>query len=755
MGTRSWRTAVATVAAMATAPVLSVVALPAAASAPKAAATAGCQLDAGPIKHMIYLQFDNVHFRSDAAGVPGDLEQMPHLLNFLKGQGTLFTNDHTILISHTAGGILSSLTGLYPDRNGSTVTNAYGYFQPGNNNSVGFSSDFKYWTDQVDAVNDAKPNMITNGGLTTPAPWVPFTRAGCDVGGAGVANLELENTATNATGDMSRVFGAGSPEWNEASAAAALPSTPANAKAKGEPQTDFVGIAVHCAKTSSSRCADNPNAHPDPLSDEPGGYIGYQALYGAKYVDPAIAGGNPCVNDTAGRPITDPAGTCGFPGFDGMLASNTLGYVAQMQESGVPVTFGYLSDVHDAHTPNPNTDSYQSSATGPGEAAHEAQLKSYDDAFARFFADLAAHGINQQNTLFAVTVDEGDHFTGGAGVQAADGTLTYASDANGVHTACAVLTACPANQIGEVNANVAGLLPPGEPAFSIHNDDAPTFYLNGKPASTDPKVRQLERDVAALRAPDPYNGHAGGLTSMTVNLADPVEEKALHMVNADPNRTSTFTLFGNDDYFFTTSDPNYTVAGVNQCAGTHLCAVPSFAWNHGDVQDEIGNTWVGFVGPGIARHGIDTATWTDHTNVRPTILSLLGLKDDYAHDGRVLVEGLQRTATPPALRSGPTTALAQEYEQLNAPFGDFADDTLTASTKALSSGTASNDATYTSIESQLSRLTAQRDGLAGKISAQLDAAAFSGRPVPAGAALAEIVEGKVLTTRAHQLAAGH
>ena len=32
---------------------------------------------------------------------------MPHLLNFLKGNGTLFTNDHTILISHTAGGILS------------------------------------------------------------------------------------------------------------------------------------------------------------------------------------------------------------------------------------------------------------------------------------------------------------------------------------------------------------------------------------------------------------------------------------------------------------------------------------------------------------------------------------------------------------------------------------------------------------------------------------------------------------------------
>ena len=85
-----------------------------------ASAAGPCQLGNkdGQIKHVIYLQFDNTHFRRDRANVPSDLEQMPHLLNFLKGNGTLLTNDHTILISHTAGGILASLTGLYPDRNG-------------------------------------------------------------------------------------------------------------------------------------------------------------------------------------------------------------------------------------------------------------------------------------------------------------------------------------------------------------------------------------------------------------------------------------------------------------------------------------------------------------------------------------------------------------------------------------------------------------------------------------------------------------
>ena len=87
-----------------------------------------CKLDNG-IKHVIYLQFDNTHLFRDRQQFASDLEQMPHLQNFLKGNGTLSDNEHTILISHTAGGILSSLTGLYPDRHGQAVSNSYGYFQ--------------------------------------------------------------------------------------------------------------------------------------------------------------------------------------------------------------------------------------------------------------------------------------------------------------------------------------------------------------------------------------------------------------------------------------------------------------------------------------------------------------------------------------------------------------------------------------------------------------------------------------------------
>src|SRR5579871_2957155 len=84
--------------------------------------TAGCTLANG-VKHVIVIEFDNTHFMRDIArdgstNVPSDLEQMPHLLNFLTGNGTLLTNHHTPLISHTSDDITTSETGVYPARHG-------------------------------------------------------------------------------------------------------------------------------------------------------------------------------------------------------------------------------------------------------------------------------------------------------------------------------------------------------------------------------------------------------------------------------------------------------------------------------------------------------------------------------------------------------------------------------------------------------------------------------------------------------------
>src|SRR6266700_161866 len=267
--------------------------------------------------------------------------------------------------------------------------------------------------------------------------------------------------------------------------------------------------------------------------------------------------------------------------------------------------------------------------------------------------------------------------------------------------------------------------------FSVHSDDAPTVYVNGTPAQplrdqTDPLVRALEREMGQLNWLNPYTGVVEN--NIMVALADHTEMKTLHMVTADPFRTPTFTPFADPNWFFfaTGGATPATCATPEACASIPARTSQSFAWNHGDIQDEIASTWVGYVGQGIDQSGIDSATWSDHTDVRPTILELVGLQDDYRHDGRVISEILQGYARPLALKqSGSFVALAQIYKQLNASFGEFAMDTLKASTKALAS-TDADDATYTSIEGQIESLTSQRDALASQIQALLTGAEFNG-----------------------------
>jgi hypothetical protein len=698
---------------------------------PAATASQTCQLNNG-IKHVVYITFDNTHLFRDRPGVPSDLEQMPNLLNFMSNNGTLSDNEHTILISHTAGGILSSLTGLYPDRMGITVSNSYRYFTSSGSTST---SAFKYWTDLVDDTTgtaDPLPNMVTTGGVNTPAPWVPYTRARCDFGAVSTANVVLENTGTGAFGDMTKVFGTGTPEWNEALASNAAP---ANTAARALAQTDFVGFAIHCGQ-GGGICNGSTGARPDRLPDEPGGYTGFKGLFGAKYVNPAITGGQPVVNDTNGNPILDPFHQPGFPGFDAMFASNTLGYVAQMQEAGVPITYAYISDAHDNHS--------LFRASGPGEADYMAQLQAYDKAFGAFFSRLAADGINKSNTLFAFTSDENDHFAGG---NSTDGTWS--------HTFCNISAGqtCPTNQIGEVDQNLKALLPAGytPPAFLVHSDSAPTAYVtNGSLARTDPVVRQLERYLAASTAVDPYI--SASPTPVTLWMADPVEEKALHMVNADFRRTPTFTLFGNPDYFLSTFNANCPDAAhsVATCIDYH------FAWSHGDATEDIGRTWLGIVGPGVKQLGQTSRTWSDHTDIRPTMLALLGLKDSYEPDGAVLADFLETSAVSRDLRQHHESLvrLHDVYKEITAPFGPYAHDTLVASTSGIASGSATNDSHYASIENQIASLTSARDALAAQMRTALTVAAFGGGQAASEQDLKGMIDqGNALLAKASALAA--
>jgi hypothetical protein len=708
--------------------------LPPALAAPQAAGTGGCTLANG-IQHVIYIQFDNVHFARTNPNVPSDLEQMPHLLNFLENNGTLLTNHHTPLISHTANDILTSLTGNYSDQVGQPVANSFRYFDSaGNTHSA---SSFQYWTDPVaighPSTDDSTYNLIDAAGKNTPAPWVPYTRDGCDVGAFSTADIELENTSS----DIQTVF---TNNGNPGPAAEAS-SNPAKAVA------DFEGISVHCA-AGSTLCSSNNGGEPDALPQEPGGYSGFNGLFGAKYVNPVLCGilpsacstenGSPAVNDLFGNPVDDGNGNPGFPGFD-PTAAQTLGYVAAMQESGIPITYAYIADAHDNHITGSGT-------FGPGEAGYVQQLASYDAAFADFFNNLAAHGITKSNALFVVTSDENDHFVGGTPTP---------SNCDGVTTACVyshvlcngVTTACPSNNVGEFNANLAGLLATQQmitTPFTVHSDSAPTFYITGNPAQTAPVTRALERGTGALTVPNPLNPTAQP-RPLTQFLADQTEMKLLHMVTADPLRTPTFTLFANPDYF--------NFAGAKNCNSPCVDQEPGFAWNHGDVQSDIVTTWLGMVGPGVQHLGADGSVWSDHTDIRPTMLALLGLTDDYAHDGRVLSEVLNPNVLPQALHAHHETwlRLAQVYKQLNAPVGTFGLATLAASTTALESNS-NGDQQYNNLESALASLGAQRDALAHQIASELEGSVFNGQSLNEQQAKAQIVQAQKLIAQAQQLA---
>jgi hypothetical protein len=197
------------------------------------------------------------------------------------------------------------------------------------------------------------------------------------------------------------------------------------------------------------------------------------------------------------------------------------------------------------------------------------------------------------------------------------------------------------------------------------------------------------------------------------------------MQTADALRTPTFTLFPKPDYYFGTTGPNLSIT-------------PRYAYNHGYYSPNIDITWVGMAGPGVAEQGIDGpgpaggnqpkdpnstntvpqasthGTWVEEVDLRPTLLHLVGLHDDYTTDGVVVVQAL---AHPGPLAR--TEGLAALYRQLNSSTGPFATDALIADSYALASGSAGHDGTYTRITAALIHLGATRDVVAAQLRAQL------------------------------------
>src|SRR5262249_51163523 len=121
------------------------------------------------------------------------------------------------------------------------------------------------------------------------------------------------------------------------------------------------------------------------------------------------------------------------------------------------------------------------------------------------------------------------------------------------------------------------------------------------------------------------------------------------------------------------------------------------------------------------------SVFSDHTDVRPTMLALLGLKDAYAHDGRVLAEDFDEQALPNGIRPHREQflKLATVYKQLNAPLGSVGLNSLDFANRSI----VADDATYGQYLTTLGTITTNRDALASEIKAVLTAAAFAGQDV--------------------------
>jgi hypothetical protein len=724
--------------------VAGVLAIPAGAAA-TTLSTSTCNIPNSQYHHVIYIQFDNQHLSRDNPNVPSDIEQVPVLKNFLEDNGSLLSDEHTPLIAHTADDIVTSMTGLYPDRQGLAVSNSYLQYSP-NSGAVptNFPSAFTYWTDPVSST-DPLPNLITDGQKNAPAPWVPFTRAGCDVGAFSIADIELENTK----GDITSVFGATSPQHT-------FVAGPAKSALKS---ADFEGIAIHCSQADSVNgpnhtgiCSPQNGGTADNLPDEPGGgYHGFNGLFGAIYANqvtsnpgsfvPSTADANgtaagindlaPTVDDVfnyhfagcqfcAGGPqgpatsqeITNSSGDSGFvSGFD-PTPMQTLGYVASMQEAGIPVTYAYIEDAH-------NNWSSPFQAFGPGESGYVAQLKQENQAFAAFFERLNNDGINQHNTLFVITADEGDHFAGASPTN---------PGCDGVNVPCTYAAGTVGEQDTEIDDALAKEKNDTLP-FGIHFDDAPNFYVGdttpgatSPPAQGSPEVRQLEQDLGGLTL---VNQITGKSEQVTQHLADGEDQTILHMTTTDPLRTPTFTDFADPTFFYETGGcpPSSTTPG---CPTVN----DAFAWNHGGDQPEVDRTWLGIVGPGVRNLGETGSIWTDHTDIRPTMLALLGLSSDYEMDGAAISQVIDPSKLPSTVRDGGNKYrdLMAAYEQLNAPVGEFGHDSEIVSTTA-SESVSPGDSVFQGFNEQLQACQVARDAIASQMKSILNDAVFGGQRI--------------------------
>ena len=156
----------------------------------------------------------------------------------------------------------------------------------------------------------------------TPAPWVPYTRAGLRLrrGGARERRPREHRHRPERRHDQ----GLRLPVLPSGTRPQASNAAPPGTAARQLAQTDFVGIAIHCAQPAAASAPATRTPGPISCRTSPAATTASRVCSEPSTSTRRSPAAARVVNNLNGQPITDPFDQPGFPGFDGLFATTTL-----------------------------------------------------------------------------------------------------------------------------------------------------------------------------------------------------------------------------------------------------------------------------------------------------------------------------------------------------------------------------------------------------------------------------------------------
>lgn len=188
-------------------------------------------------------------------------------------------------------------------------------------------------------------------------------------------------------------------------------------------------------------------------------------------------------------------------------------------------------------------------------------------------------------------------------------------------------------------------------------------------------------------------GDTLGRTTGIQSIATRSAMKALHIPTAD-QRAPTYVAFSDADSYFNRGP-------CSNCG----------RWNHGTINPDINDFWIGIVGAGVKPGRL--SAFTDHADIVATVRYALGIAPAGDLDGVPVFPALSRRT------SDELVAARDAYKRANAPLGDFGIAILKLSTAGVRGGADAR----AKADARIADLTVRRDAIATELRGAIDGSA--------------------------------